>query len=376
MEKFVVIGTGFIGKYMGKGIRNVTGCKDLHGIAFGIKGHDRDVSKKAAELGYDVSVNDTARVLERENPTIIIFSAPPEAAPQIVTDILVPYYDKCRQEQRPMPDLYSFIPSPSARWMCGKLGGDANVVKILPNILDNVCGFDLSPVGINYISFPSHQWEEDRKAVLMKLLSPYGFTAQVSDTDSLVLLAGKITSHVCYEVSYTIYDACRRNGFDTKLNDIGSAMRKAQHEILPTLPFISRCGDEGIPNTLKPFFKPFMEAWYKGLRRFTTENKDVVSNDDARHIDMCSFALNVFPIRYRPKEELEQDTKNAATKGGILERGIEVFFESVESNLSVNLDKILLCGEADEDFYDWAESSSYNISCQAYKRSLDLSGKK
>ena len=43
MEKFVVIGTGFIGKYMGKGMRKVLGTEDLQGHAFGIKAHDTGV---------------------------------------------------------------------------------------------------------------------------------------------------------------------------------------------------------------------------------------------------------------------------------------------------------------------------------------------
>ena len=90
MEKFVVIGTGFIGSYMGKGMRKIAGTDVLQGIAFGIKGSNRDVEKKKAELGYDVSVNNTAEVLDKVKPTIIIFSAPPEVAPEIVTDCIAP----------------------------------------------------------------------------------------------------------------------------------------------------------------------------------------------------------------------------------------------------------------------------------------------
>lgn len=194
MEKFVVIGTGFIGKYMGKGMRKVLGTEDLQGHAFGIKAHDTGVKEKEAELGFAVSVKDTGTVLEREKPSIIIFSAPPEFAPDIVTGTLLPYYEQCRRENRPLPDLYSFIPSPSADWICTQLGGDVNVVKILPNILDVVCGYDLSPVGINYISYAAHMWPEERKDILIKCMSAYGYTVETDDTDSLVLLAGKITS--------------------------------------------------------------------------------------------------------------------------------------------------------------------------------------
>ena len=376
MEKFVVIGTGFIGSYMGKGMRKIAGTDALQGIAFGIKGSNRDVEKKKAELGYDVSVNNTAEVLDKVKPTIIIFSAPPEVAPEIVTDCIAPYYEKCRLENRRCPDLYSFIPSPSAEWMRQHLGGNANVVKILPNILDEVCGYDLSPVGINYISYAMHDWPEKRKKVLKAFLEPYGYTARTDDVDSLVLLAGKITSHICYEISYTIQSACIANGKDVELNGIGSAMRKAQYEILPQLPAIGNYDDNGIPEELRPFVCEFMKSWYKGLRKFTQENRNIVSESDAEHIDMCSFALNVFPIQYKTRKELEQDTANAATKGGILERGIEVFFEKVEKRLYEETDRILKGGKLSADFFAWSEKQAFIISSEAYKRSLDLSGKK
>ena len=41
------------------------------------------------------------------------------------------------------------------------------------------------------------------------------------------------------------------------------------------------------------------------------------------------------------ESELEQDTKNAATKGGILERGIEFFFEAVEERLNSEVESII-----------------------------------
>ena len=91
---------------------------------------------------------------------------------------------------------------------------------------------------------------------------------------------------------------------------------------------------------------------------------------------MCSFALNVFPIQYKTKAELELDTKNAATKGGILERGIEFFFEAVEEKLRYELENILKGQPASEDFFIWVEEQTYKMSCEAYERSLDLSGKK
>ncbi len=140
MEKFIVIGTGFIGGYMTNGMRKVSKTDNLKNIAFGIKGHAKDVEKRSKELGFEVSVNNTAEILEREKPTIVIFSPPPEVAPDIVENILKPYYEKCKKLNIDLPDLYSFIPSPSADWICEKLGGNVNVKY---EVKDTVLEFSL-----------------------------------------------------------------------------------------------------------------------------------------------------------------------------------------------------------------------------------------
>lgn len=376
MEKFVVIGTGFIGGYMINGMRKVSKTDNLKNIAFGIKGHAKDVEKRSKELGFDVSVNNTAEILERENPTVIIFSPPPEVAPDIVTNILKPYYEKCKKSNINLPDLYSFIPSPSADWIYEKLGDGVNVVKILPNIIDEVCGYNLSPIGINYISYAKHQWSENRKNILLECMSAYGYTVETNDKDSLVLLSGKITSHICYEISFTISEVCQHLGYDISINTIGSAMRKAQYNIFEDIPKIGSFSDKKIPDSLEKFLNSFMNSWFNGLNKFTMENKDIVTDNDAKYIDMCSFALNVFPIRYKTKSELIQDTKNAATKGGILERGIEYFYEHIESELKKEVANILSNKEQSLDFFKWVETMSYNTSSEAYKRSLFLQNKK
>ena len=376
MEKITVIGTGFICEYMRNGMRAVCENLDLHTSVHGIKGTDRDVEKRAEQLGIPVSVGGTYGVLCRQKPTIIVLCCSPEAAQGIVDSDLKPYYEKIRNENGVLPDLYSFIPSPSAVSIYNDLGSDSNVVKILPNIMDKVCGYDMSPVGINYASYRADNWSEERKQILKKFLAPYGFTVQINDRDSLVLLTGKITSHVCYEVSYDIADVCAQNGFDVEINDIGNAMINAQHKILPQMPVLSEAGDDSkIPENLRDFFAPFMSAWFQGIRKFTTENADRVSFDEARHTDMCSFALNVFPIRHESRRQLRQDTKNAATKGGILERGIEYYLSDVSKTVKDGVSKSL-CGEKlEDDYFENIRRCSYEISRQAYLRSVNLTKK-
>ena len=81
------------------------------------------------------------------------------------------------------------------------------------------------------------------------------------------------------------------------------------------------------------------------------------------------------PSAQRPYEQLAQDTKNAATKGGVLERGVEYFYEHVEAPLARAVEETLTGAGADSDFFAWIRAQSEGMSRAAYERSLRLSGR-
>ena len=134
MEKIVVIGVGFIGGYLQKGFRALLG-DDLRGHVFGIKGSAAGLREKQAELPFAVSAGDSAAVLARENPDIIILSPPPSVVPTMTSEVLKPHCDACRAAGHPLPDLYTFAPTPNTDYFRAVLGSDVHVAKILPNIV-------------------------------------------------------------------------------------------------------------------------------------------------------------------------------------------------------------------------------------------------
>ncbi|MCF2670481.1 hypothetical protein JQM60_04965 [Butyricicoccus pullicaecorum] len=373
MEKIVVIGVGFIGGYLRRGMKNLLGST-LRDNVFGVKGSAAGRAERERTLGFDISVNDAAAVLARENPTIIVLSPPPETVPGLTREILSPYYAACRSAGQPLPDLYSFAPSPSADWLAAQLGSDVHCAKILPNIFDTVCGVDITPIGVNSVSLGS-SWPEERLAVLRTVLAPYGETVVLTDPDSLVLLAGKITSHVCCEVCCAIADTAARAGVPVTVNALGSAMCAAQLLFCPDLPTLYPCSDAEVPAPLRSFMIELTRAWFDGLHAFTQSIPLSIPAEQAAHIDALSFALNVFPISLETREQLAQDTKNAATKGGVLERGVEYFYEHVEAPLARAVEETLTGAGADSDFFAWIRAQSEGMSRAAYERSLRLAGR-
>ena len=319
---------------------------------------------------------DTAEVLEREHPSIIVLSPPPSVVPAITTDILKPHYDACRAAGHPLPDLYTFAPTPNTDWFRAVLGSDVHTAKILPNIVAQTGGVDLSPIGMNYISIdPADSWPQASLDRLLTVLRPYGECVVLTDRDALVLLSGKITSHCCYEVCFTVCDVMEHAGTPVSIAALGSALRAAHRDFCePPLPDLYPCGMDALPAVLSDFMRRFTRAWFDGLHDFSAESGLTISDTDALRVDHSSFALNVFPLQFETREGLARNTKNAATKGGVLERGIEYYHESIADRLAQALRKHL-DGTPDPTFFDWLRTQSCALSREAFVRSCELTRK-
>lgn len=375
MEKIVVIGVGFIGGYLQKGFCALLG-DDLRGHVFGIKGSTAGLREKQTELPFAISAGDTAAVLARENPDIIILSPPPSIVPTMTSEVLKPHYDACRAADHPLPDLYTFAPTPNTDYFRVVLGSDVHVAKILPNIVAQTGGVDLSPIGMNYISIdPADQWPETNLNRLLTVLRPYGECVVLTDRDSLVLLSGKITSHCCYEVCFTMFDVMAQRGTPVTIAALGSALRTAHKDFCqPPLPDLYPCGTDELPAALADFIRPFTRAWFDGLHDFSRESGLTISDADALRVDHSSFALNVFPLQFENREGLARNTKNAATRGGVLERGIEYYHEAIANRLAEAL-RAHLDGTAEDGFFDWLRTQSCALSREAFARSCELTKK-
>ena len=375
MDKIVVIGVGFIGGSLQKGFCALLG-DDLRGHVFGIKGSTAGLREKQAELPFAISAGDTAAVLARENPDIIILSPPPSIVPTMTSEVLKPHYDACRAAGHPLPDLYTFAPTPNTDFFRAVLGSDVHVAKILPNIVAQTGGVDLSPIGMNYISIdPADQWPETNLNRLLTVLRPYGECVVLTDRDSLVLLSGKITSHCCYEVCFTICDVMEQIGMPVSIAALGSALRAAHHDFCdPPLPDLYPCSMDELPTALSDFIRRFTRAWFDGLHDFSRESGLTISDADALRVDHSSFALNVFPLQFENREGLARNTKNAATKGGVLERGIEYYHEAIAKPLAQALHRCLTSAP-DPTFFSWLRVQSRNLSREAFLRSCELTKK-
>lgn len=225
------------------------------------------------------------------------------------------------------------------------------------------------------IPYPQHLLLSTLSRVLLDiLLTPYGKTVSLSASQALIFLAGKITSHVCCEACFCIHEAAQKAGLSVTLNDIGKAFQYAQRSFTKFFddPIPSLRRNDALPPTMQEFMHHFSDSWFGGLHDFTTSMPVCVSDEEALSLDVYSYALNTIAIAVKTKEELEQDTKNAATKGGILERGVEYFYEVIESELGNQAFSAACDHPISSGYWETLRSQVCSLSREAYERSLHL----
>lgn len=381
-EKILIVGMGYIGGFLLPGCRALLGEGDLHPRVFATKATHRDLEERRRRFPYTISVGDTGAVLERERPSIIVLSPPPTQVEEIAREILLPHYAACRRAGLPLPDLYTFAPHPSAGFFVELLGEDVLCAKLLPNVVEEVEGIPTAPLGSNFISpAPGREWPEERKSILERFLAPYGESFYLTDEDSLLFLAGKITSHICYEITDTIARTAAGLGVEVEQNALGSAIRAVHRSRFSTLcpggeqpPALIPPAVAGVPAVLRDFVERLTVAWYDGLWGYTAGEPCSLSQKDAARLSNLSFELNVLPIQLEGWEKLQANTRNHGTKGGVLERGCIFYDRHLREPLEEAVTR-LLTGGLEADFFDFVEGMGYTITLAAHRHAHRLSGR-
>ena len=139
-ENIVILGTGFIAGYLNRGLHYLFSelRQPMVGNVCAIGKHPEKLASRTNILKDCVLCTDPIdSVLFKFHPTILIVAVPPTVSVDIAKTILLPYYNTLRAASQPLPDLYSFTPTPDENWYANLLGNDVSIVKILPNISAN-----------------------------------------------------------------------------------------------------------------------------------------------------------------------------------------------------------------------------------------------
>ena len=117
----------------------------------------------------------------------------------------------------------------------------------------------------------------------------------------------------------------------------------------------------------------FSDSWFGGLHDFTTSMPVCVSDEEALSLDVYSYALNTIAIAVKQKRSWKQGYKKCQPqRGGILERGVEYFYEVIESELGNQAFSAACDHPISSGYWETLRSQVCSLSREAYERSLHL----
>lgn len=326
IPEILLLGTGYLAEYLIPCYRKVLGDL-LPEHMTGIKGSRQGLEERRKIFPFPVQVLGTQQVLEQKRPDLILLAVKPEQVDSIVRSQLLPYYEKCRAEGRSLPVLYSFAPDPPVDYFYNVLGEDILEANLLPNMIDEINGVHVAETGVSFVSFRhGHPWPEEKRQEALDFLKPTGTVVETAGEKAVDLLAVKVASHVMYEFNYIFHERMEKRGIPMPYSSSAGTMREIHHgyytgpgtELLPW-------GGNPADTACLPFLQILIASWYDGIVEYARTAG--IPEETAARMAGGTMEIHLMTVQHSSREKLEQNTRNHATKGGVLEKCILTFQE-------------------------------------------------
>ena len=205
--KIVIIGLGYLMEYIAPCYQKLLG-ENLATNVVGVTADAADVERKEKAIGIRVILNDNLKALREMEPDFIFFAPPPSVAPGLTESVLVPYFREIRQAGKPIPTLYVFPPNPVGKFYMDKLGEDLKIVNILPNMINEIAGENVTAAGFTMITFPDDQdnWKQEDLDFLRRFWAPLGNTVFLNPAQVKAALSVSCVNQMLSEIFYDVAD--------------------------------------------------------------------------------------------------------------------------------------------------------------------------
>lgn len=364
----VVIGMGNIGKYLMPGYRRLLGDK-METNVFGVRSNPDKVAELQKQVPFCVSAGNTAGLLRDKRPDIVIVSTPPAVIPAVARETLKPYFDEARKRGWSLPDIYTFGPTPAPQMYLDLLGEDVLAAKFLPSMIKEKQGVLLHRLGAGFLCFGS-PFPKDRERRAVEFSDTFSQSFIVDQDQSLYGLSSKITTYTIADCVCAIADGLADMGLEIPVQSIASSWRAA---------FRRRAGLEGegmyhcaledTPEPVREFVCRMSDAWYDGILRYLLSagcDKTLAEGFHGANFEAFSLAAQL-----SERDEMEEDMKHRATKGGVTEKGITTFRGYFTGHLR-QAARDLMAGTLNESFFDTAEGIAFTINMTVNRHAYRL----
>lgn len=318
-QKIVIIGLGYLMEYIAPCYKRLLGEKLTDHIV-GVTADAADAARKEKEIGIRVVLNDNLGALREMEPDFIFFAPPPSVAPGLTESVLLPYYEELRRAGKPIPTLYAFPPNPVGQFYLDKLGRDLKVVNILPNMINEIAGQNVTAAGFTMITFPENQdiWSSEDLDFLRSFWEPLGNVVFLNPTQVKAALSVSCSNQMLSEIFYDVADVIPERAYKVTAAQLGEAARayhlgKRSYE--PAVYLKSR-PDAVEPRMLESVKKLTFHA-YEGTVKFLVGKG--FPEELAYRIQNMNFDMNLRKVQMMSRRDLARATRKHATRGGVLE---------------------------------------------------------
>lgn len=371
-RNMVILGMGYLMEYIYPCYKHMLG-EAAGRCLTAVTADQADLARKREKFEFPVVLNDNYGALKERRPEIILFAPPPAVAPGLTEEVLAPYYRAVRERGEKLPVLYAFPPKPEGSYYLEKLGGDVQVVNILPNMVSRIAGQTLEGEGLTYLTFPEKaRWSEEERAYLEEFFSPLGGCIEVKPDQVMQMLAGTVTVHNISEIILTVSDALERSGYPVDFHRIAGAMRAYHQKKWSYSPAGSTpCGEDEVEPALYQALRKVAFHWFMGIYAFYLDAG--MDEATASRILVSLLDLHLHLHQREDRSVIEANGIQHATKGGVLEKGCKVFAAQVEGELARTFEQWPDTALSDT-WCSWLEQQAYSVTAQVSDHSGNLTG--
>lgn len=331
--RFLLIGLGNIGRYVYPCYSSILGERiSSHMLA--VKNTPAGLEQLKSSLPFPIrSDGDCAAAAALIQPDVILLACRPHQVQPIVEQQLKPYFDSRRSAGRPLPLLISYAPAPAVTWFRQCLGKEVLAANVIPNMVDYTAGICTASITHNMVTLdPEAVWPEEELAFLKKYLAPQGLYLPCRVEEAIPLMCAKVISHRLYDICTALAAGFREAGRDVDHNRVAAAGRAYLRSWFDTFePDIWHCSVAGLEASLRPMVEQVLRAWYDGIIDVCFE-QGVESGVSGRFL-RGMFDLHLLTVSLVDRAQLDQNTRDHTTPGGVQEHSCLAFAAGPEQEL-------------------------------------------
>ena len=303
-----------------------------------VKGSSQGLAEKQSLYNFPITAGNPLEMLEQFSPDVILFAPPPSLAEKMTETILKPYYDHLKATGKAFPLLICFPPKPLPRYYRQMLGAGISQVSLMPCVVQKAGKFDIGNHGYSLASMDGKAMPgQEHLEQLLEFSRPIGTILNVSQDDLSAALSGMVTAHNVYELCFTLRDAFRLCGQEAELPQIASEMRYELRQFAPELPSanapgIPPCRLEDFPSLYRRIVHLCIRAWYEGLCQFAVSQK--LDLQEYSKFLRTTLDVLLMTVQEETPEHLSEMSAGCATKGGLLEKALEIYPDEVKHPLT------------------------------------------